>query len=514
MDENIIKQDIKLDQDTLNKDPDEVFTIVSKLGEGSYGSVHKAVHKSTGHTFAIKTVKVGNDLQEIIKEISIMKQCDSEFVVKYFGSYFKNSDLWIVMEYCGAGSISDIMRIRRKTLNENEIAVVLKDALHGLKYLHDLKKIHRDIKAGNILLNENGRAKLADFGVSGQLTDTMAKRNTVIGTPYWMAPEVIRESGYDSQADCWSIGVTAIEMAEGKPPHAEMHPMRAIFLIPTKPAPTLKNPKIWSKEFWKFTTRCLVKNPEERANASDLLEDPFITSAKDNEILLEMIKDSQNIAKLLPNANKISNISKTSSSDPTIKNDSTNSSTMIYKKTLKPNDNLDEGNNEYYEGTLIQQQIENKNSSIPALPVQYNDTFKTAMKADNNFRLIGNEGFIGTPRPIQHMDTKNSDSNSYLYKTPSLINNFHMFNLDESGAVGGIGSISTTSSEINIFNNFENDALKGYGFLKKMTTEELLQKKGNLEFEMDNELRDLQKRYQIKRQPILDAIELKKNNVS
>uniref|UniRef100_A0A0N4ZSM1 non-specific serine/threonine protein kinase n=1 Tax=Parastrongyloides trichosuri TaxID=131310 RepID=A0A0N4ZSM1_PARTI len=513
MDETTIRQDIKLDQDTLNKDPDEVFTIVSKLGEGSYGSVHKAIHKGLGHTFAIKTVKVGNDLQEIIKEISIMKQCDSEYVVKYFGSYFKNSDLWIVMEYCGAGSISDIMRIRRKTLNEDEIAVVLKDALHGLKYLHDLKKIHRDIKAGNILLNENGRAKLADFGVSGQLTDTMAKRNTVIGTPYWMAPEVIRESGYDSQADCWSMGVTAIEMAEGKPPHAEMHPMRAIFLIPTKPPPTLKNPTLWSKEFWKFTTRCLVKNPEERASASDLLNDPFITSAKGNDILLEMIKDSQEIAKMLPCTNQILSTPKTSSSDPTIKNDSTNSSTMIYKKTLQPNENLNVDNNEFYEGTLVQHQTGNANNDVPIPPIRYNDTFKTAMKGNTNFRFIGNEGFVGTPRPIKHVDTRNNESN-YIQKPPSLVNNFQMFNLEESGAVGAIGSISTTSSEINIFGNFEDDISKGYGFLKKMSTEELLQKKGNLEFEMDNELRDLQKRYQIKRQPILDAIELKKNNSS
>ena len=124
---------------------------------------------------------VDTDLQEIIKEISIMQQCDSPYVVKYYGSYFKNTDLWIVMEYCGAGSVSDIMRLRKKTLSEEEIATILSDTLKGLEYLHLRKKIHRDIKAGNILLNSEGHAKLADFGVAGQLTDTMAKRNTVIG---------------------------------------------------------------------------------------------------------------------------------------------------------------------------------------------------------------------------------------------------------------------------------------------------------------------------------------------
>ncbi|OXB69746.1 UNVERIFIED_CONTAM: hypothetical protein H355_010218, partial [Colinus virginianus] len=148
------------------------------------------------------------------------------YVVKYYGSYFKNTDLWIVMEYCGAGSVSDIIRLRNKTLTEDEIATILKSTLKGLEYLHFMRKIHRDIKAGNILLNTEGHAKLADFGVAGQLTDTMAKRNTVIGTPFWMAPEVIQEIGYNCVADIWSLGITSIEMAEGKPPYADIHPMR------------------------------------------------------------------------------------------------------------------------------------------------------------------------------------------------------------------------------------------------------------------------------------------------
>lgn len=171
----------KLSEESLTRQPEEVFDIICKLGEGSYGSVYKALHKESGQVLAIKQVPVDTDLQEIIKEISIMQQCDSPYVVKYYGSYFKNTDLWIVMEYCGAGSVSDIMRLRKKTLTEDEIATILSDTLKGLEYLHLRRKIHRDIKAGNILLNSEGHAKLADFGVAGQLTDTMAKRNTVIG---------------------------------------------------------------------------------------------------------------------------------------------------------------------------------------------------------------------------------------------------------------------------------------------------------------------------------------------
>uniref|UniRef100_A0A4W5QFD7 Serine/threonine kinase 3 (STE20 homolog, yeast) n=1 Tax=Hucho hucho TaxID=62062 RepID=A0A4W5QFD7_9TELE len=219
----------KLSEDSLTKQPEEVFDVLEKLGEGPY-------------------------------------------VVKYYGSYFKNTDLWIVMEYCGAGSVSDIIRLRNKTLTEDEIATILKSTLKGLEYLHFMRKIHRDIKAGNILLNTEGHAKLADFGVAGQLTDTMAKRNTVIGTPFWMAPEVIQEIGYNCVADIWSLGITSIEMAEGKPPYADIHPMRAIFMIPTNPPPTFRKPELWTDDFTHFVKKCLVKNPEQRATATQLLQ--------------------------------------------------------------------------------------------------------------------------------------------------------------------------------------------------------------------------------------------------
>ncbi|XP_030021132.1 serine/threonine-protein kinase 4 isoform X4 [Manduca sexta] len=289
----------KLSEESLTRQPEEVFDIICKLGEGSYGSVYKALHKESGQVLAIKQVPVDTDLQEIIKEISIMQQCDSPYVVKYYGSYFKNTDLWIVMEYCGAGSVSDIMRLRKKTLSEDEIATILCDTLKGLEYLHRRRKIHRDIKAGNILLNTEGHAKLADFGVAGQLTDTMAKRNTVIGTPFWMAPEVIQEIGYDCVADIWSLGITALEMAEGKPPYGDIHPMRAIFMIPTKPPPSFREPDQWSPEFIDFVSQCLVKNPDERATAEFLLTHEFIgdalRNAKHPSILSTMIAEAREI---------------------------------------------------------------------------------------------------------------------------------------------------------------------------------------------------------------------------
>ncbi|XP_053621675.1 serine/threonine-protein kinase 3 isoform X2 [Plodia interpunctella] len=290
----------KLSEESLTRQPEEVFDIICKLGEGSYGSVYKALHKESGQVLAIKQVPVDTDLQEIIKEISIMQQCDSPYVVKYYGSYFKNTDLWIVMEYCGAGSVSDIMRLRKKTLSEDEIATILCDTLKGLEYLHRRRKIHRDIKAGNILLNTEGHAKLADFGVAGQLTDTMAKRNTVIGTPFWMAPEVIQEIGYDCVADIWSLGITALEMAEGKPPYGDIHPMRAIFMIPTKPPPSFREPDQWSPEFIDFVSQCLVKNPEERATAEFLLAHEFIESAQQPGVLGAMIAEARELRETQP----------------------------------------------------------------------------------------------------------------------------------------------------------------------------------------------------------------------
>jgi len=228
---------------------------------------------------------------ELIKEIHFMKECKNSYVVAYRGSYFKGNELWIAMEFCGGGSISDIMTVLGRSLTENQIATVCYYVVLGLKYLHSVRKIHRDVKAGNILLNMKGEAKLADFGVSGQLSDTMAKRKTVIGTPFWMAPEVIQEVGYDYKADIWSLGITAIEMAEGDPPYSNIHPMRAIFMIPSRPPPRLSEPEKWSKEFYDFVAQCLTKDPAERPSADQLLKHSFVTKGKANLNLLSELVD-------------------------------------------------------------------------------------------------------------------------------------------------------------------------------------------------------------------------------
>lgn len=280
------------------EDPLTLFEIQEKLGKGSYGSVYKARNKESSEIVAVKIIALDDTetIKDVRREIEILSECDDPHVVKYFGSYYRDETLWIVMEYCGGGSVADLIQIMECGLNEDEIAIICNQALQGLHYLHSYHKIHRDIKGGNTLLNTKGEVKLADFGVSAQLFNTFSKRNTFVGTPYWMAPEVIQENKYDGKADVWSLGITALEMAECAPPHSNIHPMRVLFMIPKDPPPTLKDKDMWSPTFQDFVAQCLVKDPSQRKTAAEMLLHPFVADCKPNALLAELVAKCQAIA--------------------------------------------------------------------------------------------------------------------------------------------------------------------------------------------------------------------------
>lgn len=520
-------------EENLTRQPEEVFDILCKLGEGSYGSVFKAIHKDSQQILAIKQVPVDTDLQEIIKEISIMQQCDSPYVVKYYGSYFKNTDLWIVMEYCGAGSVLDIMKLRGlywnvpkgevKTLSEEEIANVLSDTLKGLEYLHLRKKIHRDIKAGNILLNIEGHAKLADFGVAGQLTDTMAKRNTVIGTPFWMAPEVIQEIGYDCVADIWSLGITALEMAEGKAPYAEIHPMRAIFMIPTKPPPSFHQPDRWSPAFIDFVSRCLVKNPDSRATASELLQHEFIQNAKSPEILNDMIREAQTTKEQIQNRasmvlDEVDSQAGTmvpGDSGTLVKGSDLDQGTMVEHPTLTKSDDQAEDS-----GSMIE--LESNLGTMVINEDEYEDTMQRHGTASASYR----------PEFLDHFDKKEADTEAdNESRQQPVATQAQTSSSPESAAAGqmlqkqlqqiaggqpvlqNVASAAAAASN-NTANNpskFQQCIAEGdLDFLKFLSYNELKDKMSNLDQDMEREIDDLRRRYHAKRQPILDAMDQKR----
>ncbi|KAI7836850.1 hypothetical protein COHA_009303 [Chlorella ohadii] len=258
-------------------DPFSIFELIHPLGRGSYGAVHKARILSSGDIVAVKIIPVAEqeEIAAIQKEIAMLRECNHPNIVKYYGSWRTRDALWICMEYCAGGSVSDIMHTCGSGLDEDMISYICAQTLAGLSYLHSLGKVHRDIKCGNILLTEAGEVKLADFGVAAQLTATMSKRNTFIGTPHWMAPEVIQVSHYDGKVDIWALGVSAIEMAEMFPPRWKINPNRVLFMVVKDPPPRLADKERWSLSFQDFVAQCLQKDPRARPTARLLQQHKF-----------------------------------------------------------------------------------------------------------------------------------------------------------------------------------------------------------------------------------------------
>ncbi|CAM4726831.1 unnamed protein product [Leuciscus chuanchicus] len=280
--------------------PEEEWEIVGELGDGAFGKVYKAQNKENGILAAAKVIdtKTEEELEDYMVEIEILASCDHHNIVKLLDAFYYESKLWIFIEFCAGGAVDAVMLELERPLTEPQIRVVCKQTLEALVYLHENKIIHRDLKAGNILLTSDGDVKLADFGVSAKNTKTLQRRDSFIGTPYWMAPEVVmcetsKDRPYDYKADIWSLGVTLIELAQIEPPNHEMNPMRVLLKIAKSEPPTLAAPSRWSPEFSDFLRKALDKNVDNRLGALQLLQHPFVSNVEDSKPLRELIAEAK-----------------------------------------------------------------------------------------------------------------------------------------------------------------------------------------------------------------------------
>ncbi|KAJ5066054.1 sterile20-like kinase isoform b-related [Anaeramoeba ignava] len=285
------KKAIDLLVDT-NETPDN-FRIKRFIGQGAFGRVYHAEHKVTKIQVAIKEMTIQSDMVDKLRnEINLLRDCRNPTIVSYYGTVKKDESIWIIMEYCSQGSIHDIMKKIRKPLTEEQTQAVLKSTIDGLSYLHSQKILHRDIKAGNIFVTDSGEIKLGDFGVSKKL-DEFNQTTSFVGSAFWMAPELIQNEPYDAKVDVWSLGITAIEFVERKPPYFDKPSMTVLNIIPSADPPTVQSPQKYSEEFRDFLKKCLVKDPEKRASIDDLKNHPFIQKKIDPKTIPNLVREIQ-----------------------------------------------------------------------------------------------------------------------------------------------------------------------------------------------------------------------------
>uniref|UniRef100_A0A8C0DW62 non-specific serine/threonine protein kinase n=1 Tax=Balaenoptera musculus TaxID=9771 RepID=A0A8C0DW62_BALMU len=301
-------------------DPTDTWEIVETIGKGTYGKVYKVTNKRDGSLAAVKILDPISDMDEEIEaEYNILQFLPNHPNVKFYGMFYKadhgvGGQLWLVLELCNGGSVTELVKgLLRcgQRLDEAVISYILYGALLGLQHLHNNRIIHRDVKGNNILLTTEGGVKLVDFGVSAQLTSTRLRRNTSVGTPFWMAPEVIAceqqyDSSYDARCDVWSLGITAIELGDGDPPLFDMHPVKTLFKIPRNPPPTLLHPEKWCEEFNHFISQCLIKDFEKRPSVTHLLDHPFIKGVRGKVLFLQ-----KQLAKVLQDQKHLNPVVKT-----------------------------------------------------------------------------------------------------------------------------------------------------------------------------------------------------------
>lgn len=366
--------------------------------------------KLTGKTDLLKCILIIM-LVSFKKEIEILKECKSPYILRYYGCYYKKGEIWIIIEFCDAGSVYDLMRVINTTFNEFQIASIIQMVLLGLNFLHEKKKIHRDVKAGNILLNRDGFAKLGDFGVSTSLGTTLSKRVSKIGTPFWMSPEVISQKKYNTKTDIWSLGITCIEMAEGDPPNSKLRHYQLVKIIVNKPPTGLTHPEKWSPEFNDFVSQCLQYDPDKRPTAKLLLSHPFIKKfSKGCTLISELV---------------------------------TNSLDQITEfRKMYLNDDSDEGEEDYGDGdnmfnSVIYKTVNHNNENATVKRVTNNDEeIDYGTTVYNNNDEIDNTGTMvvnsKSKENDNNMDNKNKAGN---YVLMDVINKFGVNTINNKGGI-------------------------------------------------------------------------------
>ena len=468
---------------TEKEDPELKYEIIEKIGEGNYGSVYKISDKLTKKIYAAKITSLYGDVDSFKKEITTLQNCKSKFIIEYFGSYKKNNNIWIVIEYCDGGSVLDLMRIIEHPFNEDQIASIVYMLLQGLKFLHSHKQIHRDIKAGNILLTRNGTAKIGDFGVSTQLMDSFSKKISKIGTPYWMSPEVISQNNYDCKCDIWSLGITCIEMAEGEPPYSEVRTFLVMKKIISSPPKGLSKPNQWSKEFNDFVRKCLTFDPIKRPSAKELIKHEFITKHNKGEKLIGELLDKYiekvyMFRKEMQERNNKGNDVADDDDDECLgdddikmNNDDDDFNSVLYKdesqlqesvihnnnnnnnnnnnEQLIENDNNDKGNNNFYKFNNCNNNnnINNYTKSNPLLFRSNNKNIYNIHNSANNIQLIHN---VNNTSSHRHLHMKQP------YNYMDLINKYGMNGLsydDDDNDDNAVDNNTTNNKQTTNTNN-------------------------------------------------------------
>jgi serine/threonine protein kinase len=402
-------------------DPEVIHILEEEIASGSFGSVYKAVNVNTNEVVALKIIKPEEDdeVSEFV-ELGILKRCNHPNIVGLRGTWKKDDEIFIAMEYCGGGSVADLIQVWEINLTEDQIALICRETLQGLLYLHETGIIHRDIKGANILLTESGDIKLVDFGVSAILNQRGEKRNTLIGTPYWMAPEIISnrngKNPYDEKVDIWSLGITMIELAEGEPPLSDVHPMRALMQIPIRDPPKLSSTTQWSKTFHDFVRCCLQKDPKKRKSTEELLKHPFVTNCKSKQIILDLLEEAKKAKARVVNEEREAN--KAGSDSDFDQEDLETSEKMRIKDELKTDTASEPVQSNSSESKLLSEPSKDSatDEPLPVLPrTAFDDNLQKVMEKHKE-KL--KEESVSSPE--SSLDDKTNSSPSQYHTPPSI----------------------------------------------------------------------------------------------